>query len=65
MHTKKLPQIHNRLVEISCLIYVLKTALDNVEQPINDTAPFAKLAKIIEHKINRILEVVSNQINGI
>ncbi len=65
MHTEKLSKIHNKLVEVSCLIYVLKTALDNVEQPINDTTHFAKLANIIEHKINHTLETVSNQINNL
>lgn len=64
MNIKKSKKIHNKLIEISSLVYVLKIALNNMEQPINDTTPFAVLAKIIEYKINHVLEVVSNQING-
>jgi len=65
MRTEKLSKIHNKLIEISSLLYVLKISLDNTKQPLNDTTPFADLAKIIEHKINYVLEAVTNQINGI
>ena len=61
MNNEKLEKIYNKIDEISCLIYVLKIALDNIEQPINDTTPFARLAGVIEHKINYILEKVGEQ----
>lgn len=56
MFNKNLAQVYKKLIEISCLTYVLKIALDSTAQPIKDTTPFARLAGVIEHKINLILE---------
>lgn len=54
--SNKLTVIKDNLIEIQELIYVLKMALDNMEQPICDTTPYASLAKVIERKIACIVE---------
>lgn len=56
MNEEKIDEIGNKLLEICELLYVLKMALDNDNQPNLDTHPYAALAAAIRTMILNILE---------
>lgn len=59
MNEVKNTKMYNTVIEIYALTYTLKVALDNYNQPINGTSPYGEIARIIEHKIASILEMIN------
>lgn len=59
MNEVKNTKIYNTIIEIYALIYTLKVALENYNQPKNGTSPYGEIARMIEHKIASILEMVN------
>ena len=49
---------HDTLLEVTDLLYVLEKVLDNESQLINDTKPFAYLAKIIKYNFADAAELI-------
>lgn len=58
MDEVKNTKIYETLLEAHYLIYTLRMALDNQEQPINDTTPYSEIARMIERKIGATFEIV-------
>lgn len=56
MNEEQIDEIGNKLLEICELLYVLKMALDNDNQPNSDTHPFATQAATINTMIIKLLE---------
>lgn len=58
MDKERESQFIEELVEISIMVYVLETALNNSEQITSDTSPFGHFAGVIRNKINNLLEII-------
>ncbi len=56
MNEEQIDEIGNKLLEICELLYVLKMALDNDNQPNSDTHPYATQAAAVRTMVLNILE---------
>lgn len=58
MSQEKLVAVHKKLLETANIVYTLKVALSNQDQPVFDTLPYLTIAEIIEKKIFLISEML-------
>ncbi|MCX4275112.1 MAG: hypothetical protein OSJ27_04925 [Candidatus Gastranaerophilales bacterium] len=58
MNEEKQEAIYEKLLKISAMLYTLKVALENGEQPNNDTSPYGDVAGIIQHELNKVIEII-------
>ncbi len=49
-------EIKEELIQVLDLMSILKSGLNNMNKPLNDTVPYAVLASVIEEKISNAVD---------